>query len=267
MENRAAVFTSNPQAVEVYQSGAWWPGDLLGWRHDISGSCQVWVRVALGGAEESAWMDLAALRLPETQEAGGLEHSLAGAPSARKSSSRSGPAPLGSFDPSETASLPLIRDRSVAATRRSVGIPSSVGVQSASHQSPAGVRSSGGRRRAPEGAASTAPPAVDGSVRGRHRAPGDPGRHRAADTGLLPAVTDELATAQRPAVTAEGRSIRSARPARPAEPRTAESLTAVPRDSWSALDPEPELLTRPMRLSDLGSQSRRPRLDGFLASV
>src|SRR5688572_25749136 len=65
MENRAAVFTSQPQAVEVYQAGAWWAGELLGWRHDASGSCQVWVRVVLGGVEETAWTDLASLRLPE----------------------------------------------------------------------------------------------------------------------------------------------------------------------------------------------------------
>ena len=58
MENRAAVFTSQPQAVEVYQAGAWWAGELLGWRHDADGSCQVWVRVVLGGVEETAWTDL-----------------------------------------------------------------------------------------------------------------------------------------------------------------------------------------------------------------
>ena len=65
MENRAAVFTSQPQAVEVYQAGAWWAGELLGWRHDANGSCQVWVRVVLGGVEETAWTDLTTLRLPE----------------------------------------------------------------------------------------------------------------------------------------------------------------------------------------------------------
>ena len=65
MENRAAVFTSKPQAVEVYQAGAWWAGELLGWRHAADGSCQVWVRVVLGGVEETAWTDLETLRLPE----------------------------------------------------------------------------------------------------------------------------------------------------------------------------------------------------------
>jgi hypothetical protein len=57
MENRAAVFTSQPQTVEVYQAGTWWAGELLGWRHDADGSCQVWVRVVLGGVEETAWTD------------------------------------------------------------------------------------------------------------------------------------------------------------------------------------------------------------------
>ena len=65
MENRAAVFTSKPQAVEIYQAGAWWSGELLGWRHAADGSCQVWVRVVLDGAEETAWTDLETLRLPE----------------------------------------------------------------------------------------------------------------------------------------------------------------------------------------------------------
>jgi hypothetical protein len=69
-------------------------------------------------------------------------------------------------------------------------------------------------------------------------------------------------TTQRPSVH-EGRPIPSPRPG-----RAAESLSSGPVDAWSAsIDPEPELLTRPMRLSDLGPSSRRPRLDGSLAGV
>src|SRR5690242_18272403 len=65
MENRAAVFTNQSQDVEVYQDGVWWPGSLLGWRHDTNGSCQVWVRIRIGGSESTVWTELDALRLPD----------------------------------------------------------------------------------------------------------------------------------------------------------------------------------------------------------
>src|SRR4051794_17820459 len=65
MDGRAAVFTSQPQDVEVYSAGEWLPGSLLGWRHDAGGTCQVWVRLTVGGVEESAWTGLECLRLPE----------------------------------------------------------------------------------------------------------------------------------------------------------------------------------------------------------
>jgi hypothetical protein len=252
MENRAAVFTSQPQAVEVYQSGAWWPGELLGWRHDAEGGCQVWVRVVLGGIEESAWTDLAALRLPEKPQVSSPQAAPARGPVTQEmAATRVAPAVANSTPGrglSETASLPSYRDRSVSPPRAA-----------------GSARPSGGRRRAPEDGSSAPRPAPSAGAAGRHRAPADPGRHRAADTGLLPKVTlggHDTPTAQRPAL-GEGRSIPS-----PRSGRTAESLTAAPGDAWSApVDPEPELLTRPMRLSDLGPQSRRPRLDGSLAGV
>src|SRR5918998_353538 len=64
---RAAVFTSSPQSVEIYERGAWWPGSMLGWRHDSRGRCQAWVRVEFAGVVEDAWVDLALLRLPESR--------------------------------------------------------------------------------------------------------------------------------------------------------------------------------------------------------
>jgi hypothetical protein len=40
------------------------------------------------------------------------------------------------------------------------------------------------------------------------------------------------------------------------------------REGWTApAGLEPDLLTRPMRLSDQGTQARRPRLDGSVSSV
>ena len=64
--SRAAVFTSSPQSVEIYERGAWWPGSMLGWRHDSGGTCQAWVRVEFAGVVEDAWVDLTLLRLPES---------------------------------------------------------------------------------------------------------------------------------------------------------------------------------------------------------
>jgi hypothetical protein len=238
LEQRAAVFTTRPQAVEVFQSGAWWPGELLGWRHDESGACQVEVRVVLGESAESAWTDLAALRLPERRL------SVASGPSlpadAERVTARGGAvlrdvsAPV---DLSATVSLPMIRERSP--------------------NHPAG----GGRRRAAETGAMPAVPGGGSPVqsaaepaRGRHRAPADPGRHRKADTGLLTVVSGEKPDAE---------------PARPSVRREARTESIPPvrlRETWTAIDDdEPELLTRPMRLSDHQANSRRPRVDGSYA--
>ena len=222
------MFTNQPQVVEVYRMGAWWAGELLGWRHDERGACQVWVRVVVSGIEQTSWTELATLRLPEQapQESGRP---------ALRSEPETSAAPLLRAVPTDaetTASLPLARDHVAGATA-------------------AAVRP-GGRRRAPEDAdvrvaraASVPVPAP-----GRHRArSADPvaGRHRAADTGLLSAVADEPADRSREKFPAtEERSVPGARLA-------AES---VPR--WAT--PGEELLTRPMRLTDAVPHSRRPRL-------
>jgi hypothetical protein len=280
MENRAAVFTSQPQAVEVYQAGAWWAGELLGWRHDADGSCQVWVRVVLGGIEETAWTDLATLRLPERHLSVAAPASVRGPATQEMSVARhpSGRRPRSAdVDPGATASMPKMRELSVvpdtASPATSTGgrrrapeeaPASSGGRRRAPEDAPA---SSGGRRRAPEGAAASADaPSPAAPSPGRHRAAGDPGRHRTADTGLFPAV----AQAPRPArpETAVGQASRPARPepaaARVSRPARPEPAAASSRDAWTAPEGmEADLLTRPMRLSD-HMQSRRPRLGGSL---
>jgi hypothetical protein len=250
MENRAAVFTSQPQAVEVYQAGAWWAGELLGWRHDADGSCQVWVRVVLGGIEETAWTDLTTLRLPErhlsvappvsprgpaTQEMSVARH-----PSGRRARSTDA-------DSGATASMPTMRELSVVPDPASSATPT------------------GGRRRAPEDAVASAAAPSTASSPGRHRAAGasgDPGRHRTADTGLLPAVSK----APRPA-RPEPAAVQAVRPARPAQSQGAprgELAGTRTREAWTPPEGmEADLLTRPMRLSD-HMQSRRPRLGGSL---
>ena len=240
MENRAAVFTSQPQAVEVYQAGAWWAGELLGWRHDADGSCQVWVRVVLGGVEETAWTDLSTLRLPERHLSVAAPASFRGPATQEMSVARhpSGRRARSAEGDSVTASMPKVRELSVVQD-----VPSSGGRRTADEtaqfasvgrrrapdtgEMPVTGRRrapeppeapSGGRRRAPEGAVAATP--APGAA-GRHRAPG------ATDTGLARAVV-------------------------PA-PRTA---------GWTEPEGlEAELLTRPMRLSD-HMQSRRPRLGG-----
>ncbi|MCA0146653.1 hypothetical protein [Blastococcus sp. LR1] len=233
MENRAAVFTNQSQAVEVYRSGRWSAGEILGWRHDESGACQVWVRVVEGGVEETGWTDLTALRLPE-----------APAVEAR---------PVVA-DAETTASLPLARDHIAAAAPARAGgrrrAPEGVDVAAAR---PAG------RRRAPEDAAVRRAPAssVPVPVPGRHRAPsGDPdaGRHRDADTELFAAIVDEPAPSSRQRrddlLATATWSMPAARPV-PA----AEKIADRPARPTAA----DELLTRPMRLSDQVPQSRRSR--------
>lgn len=288
MENRAAVFTSKPQAVEVYQAGAWWAGELLGWRHAADGSCQVWVRVVLGGVEETAWTDLETLRLPERHlamapepasiESAERQQSVARHPSSRREH-------RADSDPSATASLPMVRDLTVVSDatvapsggrRRAPEVPAAVATGGRRRapetaEAPA-VVSTGGRRRAPEDAAvaSSGPAAM----LGRHGAPApvaasaDAGRHRTADTGLFPAIADTASglKAVRPsagaATSARGRAIPAARPAPSEETRRSSA------GSWSAPSGlESELLTRPMRLSDHAPHSRRPRLDGSLRGV
>jgi hypothetical protein len=241
LEQRAAVFTSRPQAVEVFQSGAWWPGELLGWRHDESGACQVQVRVVLGGRAEAAWTDLTGLRLPERRLSVASGPSLAAdaerIPSRGAAVLRDVSAPA---DLSTTVSLPMIRERSP--------------------NHPAG---GGGRRRAAEtGAMPVVPgggtPAQAGALpaRGRHRAPADPGRHRKADTGLLAVVPGDQPDAGH---------------ARPSESRAARTQSIPPvrrRETWTAPENvEPDLLTRPMRLSDHQANSRRPPVDGSYAGA
>jgi hypothetical protein len=242
MENRAAVFTSQPQAVEVYQAGTWWAGELLGWRHEADGSCQVWVRVVLGGVEETAWTDLATLRLPErhlsvanpntyrgpaTQEMSVARH-----PSGRRARSSDGDSTTGGLP--KVPELSVVQDVPATGGRRTADETAqfaSVGRRRAPETGRIPVTgrrrapeapepAPSGRRRAPEGtlAATPAPGAA-----GRHRAPG------AVETGLMPAAA--------------------------AAPRAA---------GWTEPEGlEAETLTRPMRLSDR-MQSRRPRLGGSL---
>ncbi|WP_137159302.1 hypothetical protein [Blastococcus sp. CCUG 61487] len=243
--------------MEVYQAGTWWSGELLGWRHDASGSCEVWVRVVVGGVEESAWLDLADLRLPERH--------LGAVPSQDSRDSRvhqelptsQSVAALRQpavEDAVATAALPMVRD--VAAPAAGESAPTR----------------SGGRRRAPEDTdVHRLGPSAVPVRRGRHRAPADGGRHRAADTGVIQRVEDAAsAPVVLRTVPEPGRAARSdARWSAPA-PRTARPEEAVGRPDVcgsQAADAEPDLLTRPMRLSDRIPHARRPRLDGSLSSV
>ena len=277
MENRAAVFTSQPQAVEVYQAGAWWAGELLGWRHDANGSAQVWVRVALGGVEETAWTDLASLRLPERHLSvaaeptargaygpGTQEMSVARHPSGRRARSAHAGGQVAAAPPT-VRDLSVVPDPPATGGRRTADETAqfaSVGRRRAPEtaETPAagGRRSSGetaqfasvGRRRAPEEAPARPVPAA-------------PGRHRAADTGLLPAVSAPTISTTRVAAGPPRGGPAVPRPAvRPQEPAGRADA------GWTAPDGvEPELLTRPMRLSDHVPHARRPRVDGSLRRV
>jgi hypothetical protein len=233
----------------------------------------VWVRVVLGGVEETAWTDLASLRLPERHLTVAAEPSSRASAYATQEMSvarhpagrRSRPA-----DAEATTALSAVRDLSVVPdlsvkggrrTADETAQFASVGRRRAPEV--AERPSTGGRRRAPETDESPAvgrrrapegPPAATGVTgsSGRHRAPVDRGRHRTADTGLFPVVSDAAAAPATPRVAA----------ARSSEP-AARACAA-----WTAPEGlESELLTRPMRLSDHVPHARRPRLDGALRGV
>jgi hypothetical protein len=241
-ENRAAVFTSSSQDVEVYRDGSWLPGSLLGWRHEDDGSCQAWVRTSQG-TDDTAWLALDYLRLPQpeprrtattisplatTVPTPSTDAVLTGTMAAI----RAVPAPTrgvgGRRERSElTATMNLFAVRDLATED---GAPATSPPAASAPSVPATTARparSGGRRRAPETAeidVLVAPAAGGPAVAGRHRAPapaaGAAGRHRAADTGVWPAVR-----ADAPAVAAP--------PAQRAD------------------EPDAHLFTRPMRLGDL----------------
>jgi hypothetical protein len=270
MDSRAAVFTSSPQSVEVYQAGTWWRGELLGWRHDSSGACQMWVRVVVGGVEETAWIDLAALRLPETQvdpatAPGRIDSRVKQElPPAQAISALRG-RPL-TADATTTAALPMIRDEVVAPTASMQAVAAVAPTVS--------VPRPGGRRRAPEdGAIRTVAAAEVAVPPGRHRATRNEGRHRAADTEVFAAVADEVPQVAAAPVepTAAGEPRRTARPHTGAGRSIPQARTARPEESYGRpevcagrTDAEPDLLTRPMRLGDLSPGSRRPRVGSSL---
>jgi hypothetical protein len=242
MENRAAVFTSSSQDVEVYQAGAWWTGSLLGWRHEPDGSCQVWVRAVVAGVERSTWTDLVDVRLPERP-------ALHPVPSAVET---------GRDALTSTISLFAVRDG--GADEGAAG-PATV----------VGGHRPGGRRRAPETqevpawGAPARPGPAPAAASGRHRAPAPgevtaAGRHRAADTGAFPPVAadgDAPAGPRRTASTARSRRPESGWAAR--ADSTGRVLPVVPEPAGAAGDGE--FYTRPLRLATSVPQPRTPRWD------
>ncbi|WP_346619453.1 hypothetical protein [Blastococcus montanus] len=250
MDNRAAVFTSRPQAVEVFQAGTWWAGELLGWRHDGAGACQMWVRVVVGGVEEAAWTDLTTLRLPEPQS----------------------PAPAATRSARRRVTQEMAAAQAVSALRAGevvVGAETTTGSSMIRDHGGSSARTrSGGRRRAPEDvdvqAASAA--SVPVPAPGRHRAPVvDAGRHRAADTGMLPAVVDAAPGAMPDQVSGSPQTVACSVPAARRAP--ADEVSSDVRRWAPPAGLDAHLLTRPMRLGDRIPHSRRPRLDGSLRGV
>jgi hypothetical protein len=243
MENRAAVFTSKPQAVEVYQAGAWWSGELLGWRHAADGTCQVWVRVVLGGTEETAWTDLDTLRLPERHltmapepadvVSAEREQSVARHPSSRREH-------RADVEASATTSLPMVRDLSVVSDptvapsggrRRAPEVPATVstGGRRRAPEEPA-VASSGGRRRAPETSSEMTAVSVTG---GRRRAPEDV---VAPSGGRRRAPEDATSTASSPAALLGRHGVPSTASADPGRHRTADTgMFAAVSDATSTI--------------------------------
>ncbi|WNV74355.1 hypothetical protein [Geodermatophilus sp. DSM 44513] len=161
---RAAVFSSPSQNVEVLVEGTWWPGSLLGWRHDGSGACEVWVRVAVAGADREVWTDLGEVRLPEAD-----------------------PAPVLVPDAPAALSLGLAEELLPGA---STAPRVSLSEAAAREQRAAGVLPGSGAtdRRRHGGQVTAQLPAVHdaAAAAGRHRAGAAAGRHRAVDTRPQP---------------------------------------------------------------------------------
>jgi hypothetical protein len=154
--NRAAVFTQQSQSCEVFVDGVWWPGSLLGWRHDGAGACEMWVRVSVAGAERETWSDLADVRLPEARPA----------PVLVPDSGIDSFAGLGEeLLPGAGAAPSLSLSEAAAREQRLAGVL------------PAPAPAAGRRRRRHGGDVTAEQPAVHGPSAGRHRA----GRHRVAE--------------------------------------------------------------------------------------
>lgn len=157
---RAAVFTQQSQNVEVCVDGAWWPGSLLGWRHDGAGACEVWVRVSVAGSDREIWTDLGEVRLPEADPAPVL------VPDAPAELS------LGMAEellPGASAAPRLSLSEAAAREQRVAGVLP-------------GAAPTGTRRRRHGGDVTAELPAVHGgAAAGRHRASAAAGRHRAVD--------------------------------------------------------------------------------------
>ncbi|MGY1671748.1 hypothetical protein [Geodermatophilus sp. SYSU D00710] len=163
VNSRAAVSFGSPQDVEVLVDGAWVVGAMLGWRHDDTGACEVWVRLRteVPGVVEGAgtWVELAAVRLPERR--------LTLAPAVTAHTAVTASAPGGPV----TAAMSVVRP---------VGVP-------------AADRPRRSRRHCADVTAEQ--PAVGAEAPGRHRAPSaaGAGRHRAV-TAEMPAVGVPVAT-------------------------------------------------------------------------
>jgi hypothetical protein len=166
---RAAASITQPLDAEVLADGAWWPGAVLGWRHDESGGCEAQVRVVLDGAPQVRWVELGSVRLPEPPS---LSTAPAGAPAGRAEMAV----------PAETVMMSRSELRGLLASGPSVS---------------SGAASSGTGRRRRHAADLTAELPVVRCAEadpGRHRAPATAptvvvGRHRAVDeTGRLASV-------------------------------------------------------------------------------
>ena len=172
MGGRAAVFTH--RSPEVYADGAWWPGSILGWRHDEAGGCQVRVRLVVAGTQETTWSDLAALRLPERhltvapeQDATLRGHAAPGAPEPRPGVVRRSLEP----EPRPGVVRRSLEEEVLAAPEMPPALPLTPGP---------------GSRRPRHGGDVTAEllavrPEGPGLASGWHRAPAGGGRHRATE--------------------------------------------------------------------------------------
>lgn len=160
---RATASISQPLDAEVLVDGAWWPGAVLGWRHDEGGGCEAEVRLVLAGREQVRWTALAEVRLPEAGAVPAADAVTTGRPESS--------APV-----AETVMMSRVELRGLLAA----SVPG---------------RDPGGQRRHASDLTAELPvvrcPDAEAAA-GRHRAPAA-GRHR-ADTAASPVPEPDLLT-------------------------------------------------------------------------
>ncbi|MGY1814679.1 hypothetical protein [Blastococcus sp. SYSU D00820] len=199
-DGRAAAFARSSFDVEIEEAGTWRPGSMLGWRHE-GGVAQAQVRSVVDGVERTSWIDLTAVRLPQppAAETSATDARRVEAPQVEVAQVDVPVVVAAPVTPSAAVRAEELHPATVVMSRAALReLLAADGRPAGRRSAPAGSEPAPrAERRRRHGADLTAEfPAVrcGDDAAGRHRAPAHGGRHRAADTGVLPAVAAEPAS-------------------------------------------------------------------------